>query len=293
VTEQTTALPGEHRDTTLETGDGRGSPRETRVRYRVAGPEDAPPVVCLHGIGLDAADVSFRHLLPALADDHRVYAPDLPGHGGSDKPRLSYTTAFFERTLQRFLADRDLDRPTLVGVSMGGGVALGHALDHAVERLVLVNSYGLGADAHWRPAAATMLRTPLAYQGWWASIGSSRTMVREHLRAMTGGAPPDDLVADVHEAVQSSAVGRTVASWQRDEFRADGLRTDHSDRLDDLDAPALFVHGKRDPLVPASWSVDAAEATDGSLEVFGDCGHWTPREAPERFARSVRRFLTR
>jgi pimeloyl-ACP methyl ester carboxylesterase len=289
VSESTSA--GEVRHTTVETGDGRGNPQETELRYRVAGPVDAPPVVLLHGIGLDAADVSFRHLLPALAEDRRVYAPDLPGHGGSEKPRLSYTTRFFRRATREFVADRGLDQPSLVGVSMGGGVALGHTLAHEVDRLVLVNSYGLGADAPWRPAAAAMLRTPFAHRGWWAGIGSSRTAVREHLRTMTGGTPPDDLVADVYEAVGSAAVGRTVSSWQRDEFRADGLRTDFSDRLDELDAETLFVHGKRDPLLPASWSVAAAEETGASLEVFGDCGHWTPREAPERFARSVRRFL--
>ena len=282
---------GERRATTLETGDGRGNPRETTVSYRVAGPADAPPVVLLHGIGLDAADVSWRHLLPALADERRVYAPDLPGHGESEKPRLSYTTDFFARAFRAFLADRGLDAPALVGVSMGGGVALGHALDHDVERLVLVNSYGLGADAPWRPAAAAMLRTPLAHRGWWAGIGSSRATVREHLRTMTGGAPPEDLVTDVHEAVASAAVGRTVSSWQRDEFRPDGLRTDYSGRLDALVPETLFVHGERDPLLPASWSERAAERTGASLELFGDCGHWTPREAPERFERVVRGFL--
>lgn len=282
---------GEVRHTSLETGDGRGNPRETEVRYRVAGPPDADPVVLLHGIGLDAADVSWRYLLPTLAEDRRVYAPDFPGHGGSEKPRLSYTTGFFDRVLRAFLADRDLDCPALVGVSMGGAVALGHALSYEAERLVLVDSYGLGADAPWRPAAAAMLRTPFAHRGWWATVGSSHASVREHLRTMTGGSPPDDLVADVYAAVQSAAVGRAVSSWQRDEFRAGGLRTDYSGQLDALDTETLFVHGKRDPLLPASWSVDAAARTGASLAVFDDCGHWTPREAPERFGRVVDEFL--
>ncbi|PSP98164.1 alpha/beta hydrolase [Halobacteriales archaeon QS_4_70_19] len=282
---------GTVRETTVETGDGRGNPRETDIRYRVAGPADAPPVVLLHGIGLDAADVSFRYLLSDLAADRRVYAPDLPGHGGSEKPRLSYTTAFFRRALAAFLDDRGLDGPSLVGVSMGGAVALGYALDHPVERLVLANSYGLGADAPWRPAAATMLRTPFAHRAWWAGVSSSRTAVREHLRTMTSGTPPDDLVRDVYRAIGPAAVGRTVASWQRDEFRADGLRTDYSARLDALEPEALFVHGEQDPLLPASWSVEAAERTDSALAVFGDCGHWTPREAPERFSECVRSFL--
>ncbi|MFB6206901.1 MAG: alpha/beta fold hydrolase [Haloglomus sp.] len=284
-------LPGGVEQTVLETGDGRGNPRRTEVRYRVAGPKDADPVVLLHGIGLDAADISFRHLLSELAVNRRVYALDFPGHGGSEKPRISYTTRLFERTLRSFLRDRGLEQPALVGISMGGAVALGHALEHGAERLVLVNSYGLGADAPWRPAAAAMLRTPFAHRSWWAGIGSSRTAVREHLRTMTGGSPPDGLVTDVYEVVRSAAVGRTVSSWQRDEFRAGGLRTNYADRLEDLDAATLFIHGKQDPLLPASWSVEAAERTGASLTVFDDCGHWTPREAPERFGENVRQFL--
>lgn len=284
---------GTVRETTLETGDGRGRPRETTVRYRVAGGGD--PVVLCHGIGLDAADVSWRHALPALAEERRVYALDFPGHGGSEKPRLTYSNEFFRRTLAAFLEDRGLrDGPLdLVGVSMGGGVALGHALaTDDIDRLVLVNSYGLGGDAPWRPAAAVMLRAPFAHRGWWAGVASSRTAVREHLRPMVGGSPPAELVEDVYGAVQEAAVGRTVASWQRDEFRPEGLATDHSDRLDGLDAETLLVHGKRDPLLPASWSVDAAGELGAELRVFGDCGHWTPREAPERFNAALVDFLT-
>lgn len=289
-----TSGPGEHRRTTLTTGGGRGHNGEVEVRYRVAGPPDAPPLVLCHGIGLDAAAVSWRHALPVLAADRRVYAPDFPGHGDSEKPTTRYTTAFFRDVLEAFLEDRGLRGGPLdlMGVSMGGGVALGHALDaDDVDRLVLVDSYGLGADAPWRPAAATMLRVPLAHQGWWRTIGSSPAMVREHLRPMTGGAPPEDLVTDVYEVVQEAAVGRTVASWQRSEFRAGGLATDYSDRLDELDCETLLVHGKRDPLLPASWSVDAAERTGADLAVFGDCGHWVPREAPGKFNHVVGEFL--
>lgn len=156
---------------------------------------------------------------------------------------------------------------------------------------MLVDSYGLGRDAPWRPAASAMLRVPGAYGGWWRTIGASRTSVRSHLQQLTAGNPTTGLVDDVYEAVQDGAVGRTVASWQRSEFRYDGLRTCHLGRLDELDAPTLFVHGGQDPLLPASWSRRAAARTGGELALFEACGHWPTRECPERFNERVGDFL--
>ncbi|QLD89774.1 alpha/beta fold hydrolase [Natronomonas salina] len=282
--------PGvESRTVELDSADGRRRRTESDVQYLVAG--EGPPVVLLHGIGLDSATVSWRHAVPALAEDHRVYAPDFPGHGESGRPRVRYTTDYFRDVLAAFLEELDLAGAPLVGISMGGGVALGYALEHDVDRLVLVDSYGLGRDAPWRPAASAMLRVPGAYSNWWRAIGSSRVAVRTHLQQLTAGHPRKDLVDDVYEAVQDGAVGRTVASWQRSEFRCGGLRTCYLDRLDEIGAPTLFVHGERDPLLPASWSERAAERTGAELALFEACGHWPTRECPERFNERVARFL--
>lgn len=269
---------------------GGDAPEDLTVSYRVAGEGD--PVVLCHGVGLDAADVSFRYALPALARDRRVYVPDFPGHGDSDKPRVRYTTAFFRRVLEAFVDELGLDAPALAGVSMGGAIALQYALDREIERLALVDSYGLGGDAPWRAPAWAALRVPFAYRNWWRLVGASRATVRSHLAGMTVGTVPDDLVEDVYGAVQEAAVGRTVASWQRSEFRACGFATDHSDRLADLDAPLMLIHGTGDPLVPAGWSAAAAEGLPGGEYVpFEGAGHWVPRERPERFNRTLRRFL--
>jgi pimeloyl-ACP methyl ester carboxylesterase len=269
---------------------GSGDDRELSVSYRVAGEGD--PVVLCHGVGLDAGDVSFRYALPALARDRRVYVPDLPGHGDSDKPRVRYTTGFFRRAFSAFVAELGLDAPAVAGISMGGAIALQHAIQRDVERLALVDSYGLGGDAPWRPPAWAALRTPFAYPNWWRLVGASRATVRSHLAGTCPAPVPDDLVADVYEAIQEAAVGRTVASWQRSEFRAGGFATDHSDRLADLDVPALLIHGTDDPLLPAGWSAAAAEALPrGEYVPFEETGHWVPRERPERFNRTLRRFL--
>jgi pimeloyl-ACP methyl ester carboxylesterase len=194
--------------------------------------------------------------------------------------------------LRAFLTDRAIESPSLVGISMGGGVALGHALERDVDRLVLVDSYGLGGDAFWRPAASVGLRLPMVHRSWWASVGASEAAVRGHLQGVTGGTPPDDLVSDVYSAVQDPAVGRTVRSWQRSEFRASGLATDHSGELSGLETPTLLVHGAVDPLLPASWSRDAAaRLPNGEARIYGGVGHWPPRERPERFNRDVVSFF--
>lgn len=277
------------RSVTLETEDGRGRRTECDVRYLVAG--EGAPVVLLHGIGMDSATVSWRHAIPALAEDRRVYALDFPGHGESDSPRARYTDKFFLDVLEGFLEAVGLENPPLVGSSMGGCVAIGYALEHDVERLVLVDSYGLGEDAPWRPAASALLRVPGAYRSWWRTIGASRQSVRNHLRSLTAGRPADEHVADVYRAVQGSAAFRAMSSWQRSEFRYGGLRTCYRDRLAELDAPTLFVHGVEDPLLPAAWSGRAAAEVGGALELFEDCGHSLTREAPERFNGTVRSFL--
>jgi pimeloyl-ACP methyl ester carboxylesterase len=275
--------------TTLSVGDGRRT-REVDVRGYTAGSGD--PVVLLHGCGLDAATVSYRYLLPELAADHRVHAIDFPGHGHSEKPAARYTTGFFREALAAYLEEHGVRSPSLVGISMGGSVALGHAIEHDVDRLVLVDSYGLGGDAAWRPAASVGLRIPMVHRQWWRQFSSSPATVRGHLRSVTAGTPPPDLVEDVYAAVQDDAVGRTVRSWQRSEFRATGLQTDHRDRLPELDAETLLVHGASDPLLPASWSERAAESLpNGEARVYERTGHWPPRERPERFNADVVAFL--
>lgn len=279
----------ESRTVELDSADGRGRQTEREIRYYVAG--EGPPVVLLHGIGLDSATVSWRHAIPALAESHRVYAPDFPGHGESGRPSVRYTNDYFGDVLAAFLAELDLEDAALVGISMGGGVALGYALENGVDRLVLVDSYGLGHDAPWRPAASTVLRVPGAYSQWWRAIGASRVSVRMHLTQLMADGPTKSHVEDVYAAVQDGAVGRTVASWQRSEFRHDGLRTCYLGALSELDVPTLFVHGTEDPLLPASWSERAAERTGGELELLDNCGHWPSREAPERFNEIVSSFL--
>lgn len=273
----------------VATGNGTSRTNETTIRYLDAG--DGPPVVLLHGIGLDAAEISWKHAIPELAETHRVIAPDLPGHGESDKPRRRYTTEYYIDALDAFLTELELETVSLAGISMGGCIALGYALENDVERLALVDSYGLGTDAHWRPMAAVGLRVPTASTFLWQAMGANEGTVRDTLRGYVSRAS-DEFVEEVHKILQDPDCGRTLRSWQRSEFRSHGFKTCYLDELERLETPTLLVHGNNDTLLPSSWSERAAEElADSELHVFEDCGHWPPREHPDRFNSVLTDFL--
>lgn len=113
------------------------------TRYLRAGTM-GPPLVLLHGVGDNAFDWSW--VMPALGRHHRVYAPDLPGSGGSANPLDDYSPAFFTRFVGAFLDAVEVERTAVVGSSLGGlvGLRLALAEPQRVVALGLISSAGLG-----------------------------------------------------------------------------------------------------------------------------------------------------
>ena len=263
---------------------------EVDVAAHVAG--EGPPLVCVHGIGLDAALVGWRDAHAALADDRTVYAVDLPNHGASEATSAVRTTEDYVDVFGAVVDALDLDSPAIAGLSMGGAVALGHALDGGdPDRLVLVDSYGLGGDAPWRTAAGFAVRMPFA-DGVLAQSLSTRAGVRSTISQLVGNGVPEALVDDVLASVNSTSL-RAMRRWQRHEFRHDGLRTDYRDQLADLSVPTLLIHGEHDPLLPLSWSLDAHDRIpDSDLLRLPGVGHWPPREQTERVFEAIDAFVS-
>lgn len=267
------------------------------VTYTVAGDEGAQPVVLLHGGGFDSALVSWRHVLPALSDSFRVYAPDWPGYGESDPPERTPTTDYYIEVLGRFLDGVGIDHPALVGVSLGGGVAVGYALSHPerVRRLVAVDSYGLGGNVPGGMVAALIVRSETVSGALWTLIRRSQTVASLSVRAAVY--PPnltDDLIDDALTELGRPNATEAWQAFQRAEIGLRSLRTNYVGRFSDLTVPTLFVHGERDEFIPVEWAVRAATLTpDADLRVFSDCGHWTPRERPDAFVAAVEPFLVR
>lgn len=292
MTNDATAQFGEMEDATVSL-DG------MEVRYLHGGPEnepiDAPPVVLFHGGGLDSTALSWKYVLPALAAERTVYAPDWPGYGESDSPDGPPSVEYYVSILGRFLDALELDRVLLVGISMGGAAALGFALQHPeqVERLVAVDSYGLGKRIPGGPLGAAFVGVPSLTEATFAAMGHSRWAAKQAVAAVV---PREnltpELVDDALAELRRPRAGNAWAAFQREEVGFDGLQTDFTDRLSDLRVPTLFVHGEEDPLIPVDWSVRARTlAPEASIKVLADCGHWPPREKPDEFVAAVREFL--
>src|SRR5437588_2791008 len=126
-----------------------------RVSYRVAG-DSGPVLLLIHGITGSAAQ--WDAVVPLLAERHRVVAPDLLGHGDSAKPRGDYSLGAYAAGVRDLLVALGHKRATIVGHSLGGGVAMQFAYEYPpfAERLVLVSSGGLGPEVHPLLRAATL-----------------------------------------------------------------------------------------------------------------------------------------
>jgi pimeloyl-ACP methyl ester carboxylesterase len=263
------------------------------IRYLAAG--EGPPLVLLHGAGDNSLD--WRWVLPALARDHRVYAPDLPGSPDSARPAADYSPAFFERFVAAFVEALGIGRATFVGNSLGGLIALRLALSEPdrVRALVLVDGAGLGSAINplftsvniplLGEAAMPFWRTPVgAYQRAWG-----RTAL---LFAHPPGSVPRQWLAEQCRLAQSPGYLEAHLSVLRTIVSPLGQREVLVDRLPSLKVPTLVVWGERDRVFPESQARGAVgRLRDGSLAIIPDCGHMPHVECPDRFVGAVDGFL--
>ena len=142
-----------------------------RIRCLTAGEANNAPVLLLHGGGYDSASLSYGKSMGPISKQHRVFAPDWPGYGRSDKPKTEYSTEYYVGILGRLMDALGLQRASLVGISMGGAISLGFSLrsPDRVERLVLVDSHGLGGEVPGGAASYLLVRLPLLNRLVWAA----------------------------------------------------------------------------------------------------------------------------
>ena len=266
-----------------------------RIHCLTAGQTGAP-VLLLHGGGYDAASLSYGPSIEPISQSHRVFAPDWPGYGQSDKPDTSYTTEYYETFLGHLMDALGLEKASLIGISMGGAISLGFSLHSPkrVEKLVLVDSHGLGKEVRGRVASYAMVRLPLLNRLVWTLMSRSRTMVRWSLETVFHDpqSVSSSLVEEDFQAAKKTESGKAWRSWQRSEIGLGGFRTNFVDELHTLAVPTLILHGEEDGYVPVSWARRAhALIKDSELLVLPQCGHWLTREKPSEFNRAVLAFL--
>ncbi|WP_147918124.1 alpha/beta fold hydrolase [Ruania zhangjianzhongii] len=271
---------------------------EGRINYRVLG-ESGPAVVLLHGGGIDNGDWMWRWLAPELAADHRVYVPDQPKHGQSWPWRERADQRGQEQMLARMLDHWQLERATLIGLSLGSATALGYTLRHPerVQRLVLTSTGGLQNRVQTHELAWLSLRRPFSWLiGRTMTAQSMRNWVRTKV-AFADYVPQEDIDALADLAAEELLTkrehgGHMFCDWNRFETAPRHHRVNFSSRIPELRQPVLFVHGENDAAVPLRHPRDAAAAAHrGQLEVIEGAGHFAPVERPREYGGIVRQFL--
>ncbi|MEU1516029.1 alpha/beta fold hydrolase [Streptomyces sp. NPDC005811] len=283
-------------------GPRRAGDREPALEYRVvhghrrafrrAG--QGPALVLVHGIGDSSA--TWADLIPALARTHTVVAPDLLGHGASDKPRADYSVAAYANGLRDLLTTLGIESATLVGHSLGGGVAMQFAYQfpERTERLVLVSAGGVGREVN--PAlrlvslpGAHLALSALRLPGMRLQLGLVTGLMKA-LDTDLGQDAPDllHLVDALPDTTSRDAFIRTlraVVDWR-------GQVVTMLDRCYlTAGMPTMLLWGDRDSVVPVRHAHRAHEAMPGSrLEIFEGAGHFPFHTDPARFLALVEEF---
>jgi pimeloyl-ACP methyl ester carboxylesterase len=254
-----------------------------------------PPVLLLHGLG--ATNASFLPTFWDLSRDHRVIAPDLPGHGDSGKPVRAYHAGFYARWCAEFLEALGIPRAVLIGNSMGGRIAIEVGFRHPqrVDRIVcLAPAAAFLKFRQWVPLVR-VLRPELAL----LPLRLPHSRVVQGARALFYR--PSKLPLAWHEGaadeflrVFNTPRGRIAFFSALREIYLDEPYGKHGfwERLNTLQPPTLFVWGDHDRLVPARFAKHVArELPHARSVVLKDCGHVPQFEQPERTHRLIREFL--
>ena len=262
------------------------------VSYLEAG--EGPVLLLVHGIA--GTCEHWREVVEPLARHHTVIAPDFPGHGASEAAAGDYSIGSLASGLRDLLLALGHERATLVGHSLGGGVAmqLSYQFPEMVERLVLVSSGGLGPEVSPVLRAAALPGADLFISvtaGPGEKVGS---MIGRGLAAI--GLRPNADVAELARGYASLGDPARRAAFL-DTLHAvvgtRGQRVHAGDRLYLAEAvPVLIVWGARDSIIPVRHGEEAHRLMPGSrLEVFQDVGHMPQLEAPGRLIAVLERFL--
>jgi pimeloyl-ACP methyl ester carboxylesterase len=264
-----------------------------RVAYRDEGSGEV--LLLIHGMA--GSSDAWRELIPRLAKNYRVVAPDLLGHGQSVKPRGDYSLGAFAVSLRDLLDELDITKATIVGHSLGGGVAMQFLYQHPdyCERLILISSGGLGSDVGFilrllsAPGAEFVLPviapSPVLKAGnkigsWFTSSGMRNPRASEIWRAYSSFS--DRPTRDAFLRTLRSVVdyrGQAVSALNRLHVRSE--------------LPTLAIWGEDDQIIPVEHGHAAMTARPGGrLEVLPGVGHFAHVEAPNEVADIIEDFMT-
>ncbi|KRC63336.1 hypothetical protein ASE12_00325 [Aeromicrobium sp. Root236] len=262
-----------------------------RRAFRISG--SGPALLLLHGLACDSS--TWLDVIPTLSEHFTVIAPDLLGHGESDKPDADYSLGGYANGMRDLLTVLGIDKVTVVGHSFGGGVAMQFAYQFPdrTERVVLVSTGGLGKEV-------TPLIRFLTVPGSSAALAAAtfrpwRPLVAGGMRALSRTpltATRDlDEVARIYESLADRATRRAVQRVTSHVLNWKGQFVTMTDRsyLARL-MPVLVVWGRDDMVIPSKHA-DFAPTQVSDVHVLNDAGHFPHKDHPEEFCDLVTAFI--
>ena len=264
-----------------------------RIAYLDEGSGEA--IVLLHGLA--GSSDTWRSLIGPLSRKYRVVAPDLLGHGNSTKPRTDYSLGALSVLIRDVLDELGITRATFVGHSLGGGIAMQFVYQHPdyVQRLVLINSGGLGPDVGMLLRLASLPGAELVLpiiaakrllapgERVWslmrkAGIESPRGQeMWRHYRSLSDGPTRQAFLRTVRGVIDHR--GQAVSALNRLNTR--------------MDFPVMAIWGDRDAMIPVAHAYAAQQIRpDVRVEVLTDVGHFPHAERPAQVAELIDDFIT-
>jgi pimeloyl-ACP methyl ester carboxylesterase len=264
------------------------------VIYRVAG--SGPPIVLIHGM-LNSSS-HWRSVALNLASEYTVIAPDLIGHGDSAAPRGDYSLGAHAASIRDLLAAIGIDRATIVGHSLGGGVAMQffYQFPQRVERLVLISSGGLGREV--KPALRTaalpgvsLLLSLTIKPRLLGALADTGRRLRE--RGVRAGVYLQ-VVARALRPLQSADARQAFLHTLRSVIDVHGQRVSATDRLYLLEfLPTMIVWGERDNTIPQAHGRSAHEAIPHSrFRTLPEAAHFPHLDDPDGLSEILREFMS-
>jgi pimeloyl-ACP methyl ester carboxylesterase len=263
-----------------------------RIAYRDAG--EGEVLLLIHGMAGSSA--TWRAVMPQLSKKFRVVAPDLLGHGESAKPRGDYSLGAFAVWLRDFLDELGISQATVVGHSLGGGVAMQFVYQHPdyCQRLILISSGGLGPDVG---LILRLLSAPGAEAVLPIIAPQPVLTVGNRLRSWLSNAGiQSPRGAELWSAYSSLSDRQTRQSFLRTLRSVVDYRGQAVSALNRLqlraDLPAMAIWGERDTIIPVDHAYAAHEArADTRLEVLPGVGHFAQVEAPTQVVELIEDFM--
>jgi pimeloyl-ACP methyl ester carboxylesterase len=263
-----------------------------KTRYWALG-DKGSPVILIHGLGASAE--IWMYNIEALARQHRVLVPDLPGFGRSDQPGPSFSPFDYTSFLDAFMKALRIEKGSLVGQSLGGGIALHAALrlPQKVEKLVLVDSAGLGTEVIW---TLKLMSLPLAGE---ILCRPSRIGLRLFfkLAVRDQNLITEDFIELYYQFLSRPGFQEFFLRILRQVVDLRGAREEIlnpiMNHLQDIAQPVLIVWGEKDRVLPLKHGFLGRERLPRArLQIMEGCGHIPFFERAAEFNRLVFEFLS-